>query len=103
MRRARGYTHEEHKRCHRRLRDHAAMRAGTSKTRRYKRREDEHRTQFECASKITVAQPFRAACAAVGRPEGLRYEGPRVTPTRQWRAERRNQLAAARGCPPPSA
>jgi len=24
--------------------------------------------------KITVAQPFRAARAAVGRPKGLRYE-----------------------------
>jgi hypothetical protein len=27
----------------------------------------------ESALKITVAQPFRAARAAVGRPKGLRY------------------------------
>ena len=26
--------------------------------------------------KMTVAQPFRAAGAAVGRPEGVRYGGP---------------------------
>jgi len=28
--------------------------------------------------KTSVAQPFRAAAAADGRPEGLRYEGPRT-------------------------
>ena len=33
---------------------------------------------FRARFKITVAQPFRAASAAVGRPKGLRYEGPRV-------------------------